>query len=72
MAKTNTDTTKTDHAAVSEAYLRFRRLEREHASIVALDPSRGDVSYSRGELTVARNAALADVRQLADAVLDAD
>ena len=72
MTKKKTEATTATAAPpdIGALYLAYRRLEREHAEIRALDGSRGDVSYSRGELTQARDAALAAVRAAADAVID--
>jgi hypothetical protein len=68
---TTSAATPTSDAAIGAAYLQFRRLEREHAAITALDASRGDVG-GRGELTKQRDQALATVRASADAVIDAE
>jgi hypothetical protein len=59
-----------DYAEVGRFWVEARRLEREHAEITALDPSRGDVAFSRGELTKARDVAVAAARAAADAIID--
>ena len=64
-----TPATMTAAPDIGDLYVQFRRLEREHATISALDASRGDLGL-RGELTKRRDAALAAVRAAADAVLD--
>ena len=60
-----------DYAAVGRAYCDYRLLERTWNETKARDPFDGNIT-GRGELTQARDSALAVVRELVDVAMDRD